>query len=572
MENNVILEQFNEQSRKRWIKQHINKGKAYNICLQTVKYGINRFKEDKILKRKEWWEPYATNSKSLISGFEFLSSGISIINNLRINNKGNNDNDYKEILKELIKISNRVLNLMSDERRTCILDVDKASVKNSNPEIDDEECPERIHLKGLYSGSPYLTDDLLNIDCDIQSYNNQLVSVVNYSDTVAEYLKFLSALVNLDEFEIQDIGLWQDKIGELLNNEIVNTVNWIQDSRIELGNECFAWRWCGFAEQDEERIDEFRLAGIIDNEEDSTARPSTYYTSRMVSALARLYFELSAEEDRMRNRSLDIDLDLIKALLKSGLKGLLSINRVEKGWSEIDKKKNNWCVNDLYPTVYAFEAIVATAYYAEEIFMGTENAADELSQLHRFIFSIISTKEGRFNRSIEQIENPIQIGMSIDYKDIIIYDECFTYTLFKSISNLVKLCKQGTKNASSKNEVFESCKLKDSDMELFHELATYILHEKRNELMVDAGFPCSGLLSKDSISKFVSIRASARAMEAFLFYGISQDVNSVSMIIDNHLTKARKRIIEEIVEQYGELERKGIRVAWGLIESETDIG
>jgi len=583
--------QMTEEGRKQWLSAHTSRGKAYESLTQAFQWLLAKRKESRILDRDPWTEPFAADRQGVITYAEAISLLLKIIilqrdqpdMGLEVAEgamKHEMRGDIRELLLGLHRLHERYIWFRENGNVSEFDEVhgQQALQRTSRKEesfglqkkLDEFESDYQRRLQDMiepsyFPGSPYLEGEVL--------------SRINYTDTVVTLLSMLIDVVRWNEFESGD-----NDVLKLVETTLKRCWLHISRNSRKCGEKGVGWGWAGFTESESlEGQHREELDAVYDLDADH-CKPQTYFTARVVTVLGKLYWLLA--EDGPRTPVYKVHLggisrDEVLVLLKRGLDGLLETNRVGDGWIDVEPyhttKGTSPDTPKLQPAGYCAEApepsLLHTAYalcaLAEPPV--TTGGKVQLSEEQKRVMEagikfLLDKLDGPSRAFLKQIPFRHVLSRTIRGTDLAIEDECGVYVLLHAIALYHQLC-DWENPVPGFDDVYQ---LSDDDTKPYYELAKYILEEVRDPMHDRRGFPAFGERGKNEIDKFPAIRATRAAVDAFAQFGYRQMVPGIDRILDRHLAMAREEIILELVKKYGDLEARGIRVAWGLIEADGE--
>jgi len=582
--------QMTEEGRKQWLSAHTSRGKAYESLGQAFRWLLARRKEARILNRDPWVEPFAADRSGVVTAAEALSLLLRIIlldrdqpelhlnipeNDIKHEMRG----DIRDLLLRLDRLHARheyflkngnVSGFEGDAEEARVAVDDRSQSFGLRRELDDFEDHYRRRLQDMiepsyFPGSPYLEGEVL--------------SRVNYTDTVASLLNLLIDVVRWNEFESGD-----NDVLELIESSLRHCWDYLRRNARPCEPAGVGWGWAGFTRSDNltgQRREE--LISVYELDADRCV-PQTYYTARVISALARLYWLLIEDNPArpvFKVQIRGIEAEDVERLLKQGLEGLVHTNRIGDGWIDFDPYHT--CVGAgsetprVQPAGYSADApepsLLHTAYavcaLAEPAVLthGRLSLTDTQKEaLQKGILVLLGALDKPARTFLRQLPYKHVLSRTTAGKELAIEDECGVYVLLQAVALYNRLC-DWENPVPGFDDVYQ---LSDDDTKPYYQLAKFILEEVRDPMHDRRGFPAFGERGRNEIDKFPAIRATRAAIEAFGFFGLKQMVPGIDEILDRHLAAAREEIILELVKKYGDLEARGIRVAWGLIESDGE--
>lgn len=586
--NGEAARQMTEEGRKQWLSGHVSKGKAFESLEQAYRWMLARRKEDHILGRPEWTEPFYPNRPyGLITRAEGIRLLLMV---LRMNREqaGLNLSVVEEEAKNELRWDINGLVQELDERfqmrrhfQEADGELDKLDREFALPEshrtaVDPEQRfteyyrsrVRELTARSCFPGTPYLTDEL-----ELK---------INYTDTVATVLKCLVEAVAWNEIRVDR------EIHHRVEEAIVRCWTWIRDNHRDLDEGGIGWGWAGFVDdQGASRIRgrrEEEIATVLSLDADR-CRVQTYFNFQVITGLLRLYRLLKvqrvADDGHVAPHLVGVRLEIgeVRSYVERAVRGLLNSNRPTEGtgWHDvtpypssigkldvdllIEPEGYDARLPSLLHTAYACCALAEVPVMSGGEIKLDDAARNELIASVRYILDEL-TRQRSFVFLRNQTLHKHVLSRSIGGNTVELDDECGIYVIFRAIA-IYSYLSDPAHGLAAPGEYYQ---LSDEDNRPYFALARFILEEIRDRMYDRRGFPAIGALGRNDVDRFPAIRATARAIAGFEYFGLQQMVPGISRIVDKHLCKAKEEIILELVARYGELEKRGIRVAWGLIE------
>ena len=586
--NGEAARQMTEEGRKQWLSGHVSKGKAFESLEQAYEWLIARRKEDHILGRPEWTEPfYPKRSNGLITRAEGIRLLLMILRMSR-DQPSLGLNVIEEEAKNELRWDVSQLVQELDERFEMRRHFRDAHGRQDKPPKDlplsptqgGTQDPEQqfseyyrsrvreLTTRSCFPGGPYLSDEL-----ELK---------VNYTDTVATVLKCLVEAVAWNEIRVER------ELHHRVERAIQRCWAWLRDNHREVEGGGIGWGWAGFVNNDPtstiSRQREEEVATVLSLDADR-CMVQTYFNFQGITSLLLLHRLLQAqrvsEDGRVAPHLVGVRLDgeEVAGYVERAVNGLLTSNRSADGtgWHDvtpypssigkldmdglIEPEGHDPRLPSLLHTAYACCALAEVPITSAGGLSLPESARTQLASGVRYILNELSRHQSFVFLRNQNLHKHV-LSRTIGGNTVELDDECGIYVIFRSIalySHLSDpahgLCDEG-----------EYYRLTDEDTKPYYALARYILEEVRDRMYDKRGFPAIGALGRNDVDRFPAIRATARAVAGFEYFGLKQMVPGISRIVDDHLQKAKEEIILELVARYGDLEKGGIRVAWGLIE------
>ena len=588
-----VERQMSEEGRKQWLSGHVSRGKAYESLEQAFAWLLAKRKEAKILSREAWAEPFAPDRRAILTAAEAIGLLLRII---RLNR------DQKELGLGISE--DEIKHELRGDIRELLIEVDRLFEKRSFFEEHAgsvEREAEEEALGGRRSEKRDVNGDLAKREKDFdRRYREKLRDLVerscfpgapyrcrealdkaNYTGTVVSLLKMLVEVVRWNEFNEGD----KDVI-LLIENTLSRCWSHIASTSRSCPGGGVGWGWAALTKVDGVAESEREEIGAIYDLDADVCAPQTCYTSQVISVLTRLYLlmdEATPVNPVFRARvERVVDKGEVRQILEAAIEGLVSTNRVGDGWIDVEPYQPTTGLHrpeqaispigynidnpeaSLLHTSYAVAALAELAVLAEGVLKLTEKAQEAL---HKGVFLLLKELD---RPSLSFMKQPLLytniLSRTIDGKELVFHDECGVYLVFKAVALYSRLV--DPEGPVSGYEALP--RLSDHDNKPYYALARFILEEIREPMYDKRGFPAIGEFGKGEVDKFPAIRATAVAIAAFQYFGLIQMVPSISRILQRHLDLALEDIILELVAKYGDLEQRGIRVAWGLIEADGE--
>ena len=585
--NGEAARQMTEEGRKQWLSGHVSKGKAYESLEQAYRWLIARRKEDYILGRPQWTEPFFPDRPmGLITRAEGIRLLLMVLRMSReqsflelgvVEEEAKNELrwDISQLVEELEERyqmrqhfqqhqgtleSDRDLALPSDDR--TFVDPERRFTKAYRSRVRE------LTRRSCFPGTPYLTDEL-----ELK---------INYTDTVTSVLKCLVEAVAWNEIRVDRAMHHQ------VEQAILRCWRWLRDNSRDAGGGGIGWGWAGFVEDSRrvglgtEREEEVAIVLSLDADR---CRVQTYFSFQAVTGLLRLYRLLKvqaiAPDGQVAPHLVGVQLEPaeVRSHLERAVEGLLTTNRPASGpgWHDvtpyassvgkldadhlIEPEGYDPSVPSLLHTAYACCALAEVPVISQGDIELPMAARKELEDGIRYILRELA-RQGSFVTLKNQSLHKHALSRSICGNTVELDDECGIYVIFRAVA-LYSYLTDPTNGLASEGDYY---RLTDADTRPYFALARYILGDIRDRMYDRRGFPAIGARGRNDIDRFPAIRATAWAIAGFEYFGLHQMVPGISRIIDKHLGLAKEEIILELVDRYGGLEKRGIRVAWGLIE------
>ena len=589
-----VLDQMDEQERRLWLSRHVTQGKAYTAVEEAFRWLIARHREGNVLQRDPWFEPFASDREGLISRisaltvmFQILGSDVKFPSLDPDAVKHELRGELLELLRYLDRLydahsfffgeSHRRRELRGKELEQIQKDVETALGedlhKKANSSADEivrifERHYRDSYLKALersvYPGSPYLDGEVL-----LQ---------VNYTDSAATLLRLLVRAVRWNRFSPE----FDEELVQRIETCLVRTFRWLARNARDCPGGGIGWGWAGKILLEEEGYrEEISTVTMLDAE---YCVPQTYFTSGVVSALAMLSKLL--EEDRNHPLAVslkEIETEQVETLLGDAVRGLLSCNRRSNGdylgWVDFEPydptTPHRDGPNKIRPAAYdeSTPSLLETAYAicalggaileaGDRIQLGGE-ILDSLQRGAAFLF-----EELRKHPSLSWLKSQAFMHILSRHADgsvLKVIDECGVYTIFRGLAVYCTIRdKYGEHFADMPIET------RKEQNRVYYSLAEFLVANVKPSMIDRRGFPALGLGTHRDIQRFPAIRATKSAVDAFFRFGIKQQVPGVVTILNQHLEKLKDGFILDLVARYDALESEGIRVAWGLIQTDGE--
>ena len=430
----------------------------------------------------------------------------------------------------------------------------------------DEEYRHRVENMlehSCFPASPYLEGEVL--------------LRANFTGTAASLMKMLVEVVRWNEYESGE-----KDVLVLIEQSIERCWDWLVENKRAVSGGGVGWGWTGFIQGGGSTKKREEVAAIYSLDADR-CMPQTYFTAQVISSLTHLYWVL-ADPDPNRpvyRAQITIQPENVKRLLEQAVEGLIKMNRVGDGWIDVEPylptpgrgttdamiKPARYTLGlptpSLLHTAYAVSALAELPLLTRGEYRLNDHT---LKILERAIVNVISALDKPTLSFLRDNPSNHVLSRMTNGQDLLLQDECGIYVIFKAIAMYSML--SDPRNPVPGHEGIRQ--LTEEATKPYYALAQYILDEIREPMHDKRGFPATGELGKNEIDRFPAVRATNTAISAFQYFGLKQMVPGICKILEYHLNEAKERVILELVNKYGELERQGIRVAWGLIESDGE--
>jgi hypothetical protein len=591
--------QMSEESRRQWIQEHLSRGEAHDVVGGIFQWLIARAKEDQILRRPLWWEPFAPSDRSLLAGAEGVSTLLSILAIERNDPEMNLRIDSADNIREIRNMGHTLLSEMHDVFLRAVASEPSPSMlaelraRRAHGAPTDDESLDALIREGrrqrenrsFFPGLPYLLDSVIDSGYQSPWRQDQILFQVSYTDTAATYLKALAHLLAWDEFGLPTRDRQSTdssvRLDDHLDEHLSIVMDWLERSAKPVAGGGRGWGWAGSIDVGNgTRLDEVGLVRDLDADH---CVPQTYFTAQVLGALARLYHVLTRERSALLP-PVSVGTDRVGTLLRDAILGLCNMNRVGAGWFDVMPFSPSMSgeqgetvivppnfeagVPQLLPTAYAVQALLDVPLLCNG---SLRLEAAQVDMLKGAVNLLMAEVKALRPKGIAEIPHSIFLCRTVHGRLLSVPDDCALYAVFGAVASYVRFSQPDLENPLVENTDYpEAGALSDEQMQLFQGLARYILRENRSSLVDRRGFPAVGKLGENGVDLFPAIRASCRAVEALTRFGIRQMVPGINEILEATLSRARASIIHALVDHYGDLERRGIRVAWGLIEADSE--
>jgi hypothetical protein len=587
--------QMTEESRRQWIQEHLSRGEAHDVVGGIFEWLIARSKEDQILQRPLWWEPFAPSQPSLIAGAEGVATLLNILAFQRTDPALGLKIDSADNLREIRNMGHMLLSRMEDvflraeasEPPSSML-AELRARRERGEAMDEErmnafilEERQRRENRSSFPGEPYLLDAILDSGHESPWRQNQILFQVSYTDTAATYLRALAQLLAWDEFGLAVGDHLHDEHAGRLDEHLSLVFQWLERSARPVEGGGVGWGWAGILETPKgERIEEVGLVRDLDADH---CVPQTYFSAQVVGSLARLYRVLTHERSAVLP-PVTVTPEEVGRLLADGITGLCRMNRAGAGWIDVPPFSPSLSgregetvisppnfepgVPQLVPTAYATQALLDVPLLCNG---SLRLEPDQVELIKNAVNLLMSELKALRPKGIAELPQSVFLCRTVHGRHLSVPDDCALYAVFGAVASYVRFSQPDLENPLVDNQDYPAAiPLSDEQMQLFQGLARYVLRENRFTLVDRRGFPALGNLARNGVGLFPAIRASCRAVEALTRFGMRQMVPGINEILSTELGRARAAIIDSLVNHYGELERRGIRVAWGLIEADQE--
>jgi hypothetical protein len=589
-----MLNQLDEDERKLWLSRHVTQGKAYEAVSMGFKWLVARHQEGNVIQRDPWFEPFAADRPGLISRMCALTMMLrtleyqaeeKVFPEIKADGiKHELRGELLILLRELDQLydahaylfgeSKRRQELRSEELARIKKDVEEALGEDlhrkANGSADEivqiferryRDSYQKALDRSIYPGSPYLLGEVL-----LQ---------INYTDTAGVLMRLLVHAVRWNCFSASGDSELVDRIGKCL----VRTFRWLERNARPMpeGRPGIGWGWAGQIVLDEEGSrEEIATVTMLDAE---LCLPQVYFTSRVVSSLAKLHRLLQEEKLPFVVKLDDLELGQVEKLLVEAKLGLMNSYQREhgdvlgwvdfepydptmpdgKGPNKIKPAGYDSTMPGFLDTAYAVISLAETVSATKGHVALDEAEKQTLLKGAGFLFAELRREPTLTWLSGHTFSHVL--SRQADGSLLRVMDECALYSIFKALALFSEL--------RDEYNYFPSLTMEEKKAQniVYYRLADFIMTDVRNAMTDNRGFPALGLQDRDFF-RFPAIRATKNAVDAFLCFGIHQQVPSVERILEKHLSQLKETFILELVQRYGELESQGIRVAWGLIEND----
>jgi len=564
--------QMTEEGRKQWLSQHLSRGKAFERCESVYNWLVSHRMVAKVRSQRPWVEPFSIKNtpdeksgNDVISSLEALNLLIFIVNLRRDNPSWEMNVNFDEIRHELRSDAYEIVcsfdkNMLkssvlgNEERVKSLLELILKEEQGSDTfERAYAEVLNTSQGKAPYCGSPYLED-------------KEIIAKINYTDSAATYLNFLSKLYPI----VSDDDDYDVSFQSMLVKHIVDTVHWLKNNAREQEEGGIGWGWSGFTNEKEE------LSMLYCLDADKCVA-QTYFTSRVIDSFVNLLELLAANQGQIEPELLGLKSE-VEELIYKGIEGLVYNNKIGDGWvdfipynptvgssskaSEIAPFEYNEYTPSLLHTALVIKTVCFVLLKAPSLKLDCEY----IEEVERAIKWVVKTLSNTPMSNLKDKPYKHVLSRFADGNELYVIDETGLYQIFGAVAAFSKVI------GSKLNIDYQVSELSDHESIPYYEMAEYILNDLVDLMYEKGGFPPTGSFAKSDVKKLPGIRATKIAIEAFADFGLKQMVPSVDAVIDKHLLEARNNILHELVKEYGALETQGIRVAWGLIEnSEAEI-
>jgi len=568
--NSEAEKQMTEEGRKQWLSQHLSRGKALEKCVSTYKWLVAHRMISKVRGHKAWVEPFSISnvnlddsSTDIITSLEAINLLVFIVCLKEESPSWFLDINFDDIRHELRSDAYELvcffdkqfvkqdIHNQKEQMESLLESMLKTSKGSSAFETAYEEVLNNTKNAVPFKGSPYIDE-------------KEILSKVNYTDTAATYLRFLTSLYPLT---VSDAD-YDTNFREIIVKHIISTIDWFNSNYREYPDGGIGWGWAGLVNGQEELSKLYCLDADI-------CVPQTYFSSQVLDSLVS-FLDLLVQDGVQFPESILSKKPVVETLIKDALEGLVFNNKVGDGWVDYipyhptrgtDSKSTliepfgyNEENPSLLHTSYVIKTVTNVLLKKGELSVEPEYIESVEKSIKWLLKSLSLTgfshlKDKPYKHVLSRLSNG---------NELTVLDDTGLYQIFGALSSYTKLLENRDTLGLSLSD------LQDYEKFPYYNLAEYILNDLIEAMYEKGGFPPTGSFANSDVRKLPGIRATKVALEAFSAFGLHQKVPAVDDVIDRHLLKARNEILNELVVKYGALEAQGIRVAWGLIENAND--